>query len=92
MGYTVLDSISSSKREQKKKIHKYALVMIKRQVQKAISLLLKNGIEISEEEIFSIIANEIKIEKSKRTVDSTKVKKKFQSAVDEYLDKTKGYL
>ena len=92
MDYFVLDSITSSKKEQKEKLHKYTLIMIKNQIQRAISFLLKSGIEISDEEIFSLISNEIKNERTKRTVDSSDVKKKFKSAMEEYLEKTQDYM
>lgn len=92
MDYFVLDSISSSKREQKQKLIKYAIVMINQQVQRAVSLLLNSGIEISEEEILSMLSREIKNEKSKILVGGTDVKKKFKSAMDEYLERIQDYL
>ena len=91
MDYFVLDSISSSKREQKDKIKKYAVLMINRQIQRAVSILLNSGVEISEEEILDMISVEIDNEKNKRIVDSTDVKKKFKSAMDEYLEKIQDY-
>lgn len=92
MNYYVLDSISSSKKEQKEKIMKYAVLMISGQVQRAVSLLLNNGIEITDEEILKLISSEIKDEKDRRLVGSADVKKKFKSAMDEYLERTKDYL
>jgi hypothetical protein len=87
MDYYVLDSISSSKREQKQKLTNYAIVMINQQVKRAISLLLNNGVQISEEEILGMVSNEIKNEKNQVLVGRTDVKKKFQSAMDEYLER-----
>jgi hypothetical protein len=92
MDYFVLDSISSSKREQKEKLYKYAVVMLKQQIQRSVSLLLNSGIRVSDEEILSMVSNEIKNEKSKSLVGSTDVKKKFKSAMDEYLERTQNYL
>jgi ribosomal protein L24 len=92
MNYFVLNSISSSKKEQKEKLSKYAVVMISQQVQRIVSLLLNNGIKISDEEILSMVSNEIKKEKNKNLIGSNDVKKKFKSAMDEYLERTKDYL
>lgn len=92
MNYYVLDSIVSSKKEQKEKLAKYAVLMIARQVQRAIELLLNNGIEISDEEILSMISAEIKSGKDITAVGSGDVKRKFQKAMDEYLEKTEDYL
>ena len=90
--YCVFDSISTSKREQKEKLSKYAVIMVKKEIQRAVSLLLNCGIKITDEEIIAMITSEIKNEKDKRAVGSTDVKKKFQSAMDEYLERTQNYL
>ncbi len=92
MNYFVLDSIVSSKKNQKEKLAKYAVIMIAHQVQRAISLLLRSGIEISDEEILSMISAEIKNEKSRATVDNTDIKKKFQKIMDEYLERTQDFI
>lgn len=90
--YCVFDSISSSKREQKEKLSKYAVIMVKKEIQRAVSLLLNCGIKITDEEIIAMITNEIKNEKEKRAIGNTDIKKKFQSAMDEYLERTQDYL
>jgi len=92
MDFFVLDSIRASRKEQREKLASYAIVMIKKQVQKAVSLLLNSGIEISDEQIITMVANEIKNEKSKRLVGSEDVKKKFKSAMEEYLERTQDCL
>ncbi len=92
MNYVVLDSISSSRREQKEKLSKYAIVMLNQQIQRAVSILINNGIKITEEEILAMIANEMKIEKNKRLIGSTDVKKKFKSAIEEYLERTQDFV
>ena len=89
--YFVLDSISSKKRDQKEKISKYAVVMIIKQIRRAVSLLLKNGIKITNEELLSIISSEIKSEKGKNSIGSTEVKNKFKKVMDEYLEKIQEY-
>ena len=90
--YFVLDSISQSKREQKDKLSKYAVVMLKQQVQRSISLLLNCGIKITDEQLLEMIAEEIKKEKTKKLVGKEDVKKKFMSVMDEYLENTQNYL
>lgn len=92
MNYFVLDSISSFKKEQKEKLSKYAVLMINQQLKRIISILLNNGVEISEDEILKMVSIEINSEKKKLLIGSSDVKKKFQSALDEYLDKTKDYM
>lgn len=92
LDYFVLDSISTSKKIQKEKLAKYAAIMINQQIKKVISILINSGVEISEEEILGIIINQINDEKSKRLAGSTDVKKKFENAMDEYLERTKDFL
>lgn len=92
MNYFVLDSISASKREQKKKISEYAIIMMHQQVKRIIAMLLNSGIDITEEEIINIITNELKQEKTKAQVDGTEVKDKFRNAIDEYLERTQKFL
>lgn len=90
--YFVLDSISQSKREQKDKLSKYAVVMLKQQVQRSISLLLNCGIKITDEQLLEMIADEIKKEKTKKLVGKEDVKKKFMSVMDEYIENAQNYL
>ena len=90
--YFVLDSISASKREQKEKLSKYAVVMLQQQVQRAISLLLNCGVKITDEQILEMIAEEIKKEKAKKLVGKNDVRKKFMSVMDEYIENTQNYL
>ncbi|MDD2238962.1 MAG: DUF2357 domain-containing protein [Bacilli bacterium] len=92
MDYFVLDSISSSKREQKKRISEYAVILMHQQIKRVISMLLNNGTIISEQEILKIITDELKKEKSKAEIDGSEIKNKFKSAIDEYLEKVRNYL
>jgi len=92
MDYYVLDSISSSKKDQKEKLSKYALLMLNQQIEKIVAMLLKGGIKISDEDILNMVTNAIKNAKDTRLIGSTDVKNKFKSAIDEYLDKTKEYI
>lgn len=90
--YYVLDSISKTKREQKEKISKYAVELLTEEINRTISLLLDNGIKITDEELLSLIAKDIKNQKSERLVGVDDVKKKFKNAMDEYLERTQDYL
>lgn len=87
MDFYVLDSISHLKREQKEKLAKYAIIMIHQQIKRTVSLLINSGMDITDEEIVSIISNEIKSEKLRRVIGTNDVKKKFKDAMDEYLER-----
>ena len=86
LNYGILDSVFVSKREQKKQLSKYAVVMLKQQVQRSISLLLNCGIKITDEQLLEMIADEIKKEKTKKTVGKEDIKKKFMSVMDDGLN------
>ncbi len=90
--YFVFSSINSSKKIQRDTLNKYAVIMVRQQIQKLISLLMSNGINITDEEILKMISNEIKSEKNKMEVGSEDIKKKFKSAMDEYLERIQNCL
>ena len=83
--YFVLDSISDTKKEQKEKLAQYAILMIKQQLKRIISILASAGVDISDEEIMKLVAEEIRKEKERKKLDSSDIKKKFQYAMEEYL-------
>ena len=72
---------------QKKTMTEYALVILTEEVHRIVSLLLSSGVKITDEELLALIAKEIKAEKKERLVGSDDVKKKFQTAMDEYLER-----
>lgn len=90
--YAVLNSMNTKKRVQKKLMSEYALVILTEEVHRIVSLLISNGMKINDEELLGIIAKEIKSEKKERFAGSDDVKKKFQSAIDEYLERTQENL
>ena len=92
INYYVLDSISNSKRQQKKQLSKYAIVMLSQEIRRIVQLLQSCGIKITEEEIMQLVAQELKEDKSERLVGADDVKKKFKNAMDEYLERTQEYL
>lgn len=92
LDYYVLDSLSNSKRQQKKQLAKYAVVMLTEEVRRIIELLSSAGIKVSEEDIMKLVGQELKQDKNNRLVGADDVKKKFKNAMDEYLERTQGYL
>lgn len=90
--YYVLDSVSNSKRKQKKQLSEYAIVMLSQEIKRIVDLLLSCGIKITEEDIMKLVAEELKHDKSDRLVGADDVKKKFKSAMDDYLERTQEYL
>ncbi len=92
INYYVLDSISNSKRQQKKQLSKYAIVMLSQEIKRIVELLLTCGIKITEEEIMRLVAEELKEDKPDRLVGADDVKKKFKKELDEYLERTQEYL
>ncbi len=92
MDFFVLDSISISKREQKKRLAEYAVVLINQQLKRVISILLNSGISLTDEEILEMIANELKKERNKNLIDSSDIKNKFKSAIEEYIEKSRNYI
>ena len=85
--YSVLNSMNTQKRMQKKTMTEYALVILTEEVHRIVSLLISSGVKITDEELLALIAKEIKAEKKERLVGSDDVKKKFQTAMDEYLER-----
>lgn len=90
--YLVLDSLVPSKREQKKKMAKNAVLLLTEEIRRIVDLLLSAGIEITDEELLNMIAKEIKKDKSERLVGIDDVKKKFKNAMEEYLERAQEYL
>ena len=92
MDFIVMDSISSSKKEQKQRLAEYAVVMMHQQIKRVMEMLLTSGISITDEEILNMIAEALKKERNKVVIDSVDVKNKFKNAFDEYLEKARNYL
>lgn len=90
--YFVMDSMTAYKREQKKNMSKYAVILLTEEIKRIVSLLLSSGYKITDEELLNMIAKEINKEKSERLVGVDDVKKKFKSALDEYLERVQDYL
>lgn len=90
--YFVLDSISRTKREQKEKMSKYAILLLTEEVHRVLSLLANMGISIDDDALLKIIAMNLRDNRNERLVGVDDVKKKFKSAMDEYLERTQDIL
>lgn len=90
--YFVLDSISKTKREQKEKMSKYAIFLLTEEIQRTIRLLNNMGIDIDEEIILGMVAKNLKDKKNEKLIGVDDVKKKFKSAMDEYLERMQDVL
>lgn len=90
--FCTLDSISKTKKEQKERLSKYALLMLTEEIRRVVTLLLNCGIKVTDEELLSMIAKELKKDRNNRLVGVEDVKKKFKNAMDEYLERTQDYL
>lgn len=90
--YFVSDSISLTKKEEKNKMANAAIYLLKKQLELTIDALKKAGFDLTEEELLNLISKEMDNDKKERLVGIDDVKKKFQNAMDEYLERTQDYL
>ena len=90
--YFVLDSISKRKKEEKEKILKYSVLLLSEEVYRTITLLQTNGVDITEEELLNALSKLVQKESSNRLVGIEDIKKKFQSEIDDYLERTRKNL
>ena len=92
INYFVLDTISKKKRVQKDKMSKYAVLILTEEIQRTIRLLNNMGINIDDETILNLVANNLKEKKSEKLIGVDDVKKKFKNAMDEYLERMQDVL
>ena len=90
--YAVMDSMVKLKREQKKNMIQYAVVILTEEIGRVMDLLASCGYKTNEDELLSLIAKQLKDDKKDRLVGAMDVKKKFKSAMEEYLERTQKYL
>ena len=86
--YFVMDSVSKRKREEKEKVNNYSIILLADMIRRVLELLRINGKDISEEELLSILLNQVKIEQEARLAGIEDIKKKFKSEINEYLERT----
>ena len=92
LDYFVLDSISKTKKEQKEKMSKYAIMLLTEEVERTIRLLANMGIDVDIETLLKMVAQNIKDQKSERLIGVDDVKKKFKNAMEEYLERMQDIL
>jgi len=90
--YFVLDSISKRKKEQKEKISRYAILLLTEEIQRTIRLLNNMGIDIDDESIINMLAQNLKDQKNEKLIGADDVKEKFKNAMDEYLERMQDVL
>ena len=90
--FFVLDSISKTKKEQKEKMSKYAILLLTEEIERTIRLLNNMGITVDIESILSMVVKNLKNEKNERLIGVDDVKKKFKNAMDEYLERMQDVL
>ena len=83
LNYGVMDSVFASKREQKKQLSKYAVVLLSLEMKRIIELLRSQGIKIDDEELLRMLANEVGEDKNVKPSGSEDIKKKFKKAMDD---------
>ncbi len=66
--------------------------MIMNQVQRAVDILLQNGIKISEQELLKLLSTEIEKKANISQLGSTDIKNKFKKEMDDYLALANQYL
>lgn len=91
VNYCMINSISRLKREQKQRIVDYSMILLSKEIDRIMTLLLNNGITITEEQLFNMLSKEMRKDRSNRLVGVDDVKKKFKSAIDEYIERTGIY-
>ena len=57
------------------------------EVERAMEILLNNGIKVTEEQLLSLVSIEINNGRSRSELGSTDIKNKFKQEMDEYLKK-----
>lgn len=90
--YFVSQAAVPSKKDQKNKLASSSLIILKEQIILILNLLKSVGYDLDEEELLKIISKEIKNDSNNRIVGANDVKKKFQNAMEDYLERTQNYL
>ncbi len=96
VNYYVMESVKKTKKEQKEKLNEFALSLINEEIKRLLDLLRQCGFKITDAELLKLIAQNMGTNKNgnadKATLANNDIKKKFQSAMDDYLDRVQEYL
>ena len=85
--YCVLDSISKLKSTQKHKMTDYLVLMLLDEIETTLDMIRSCGYDMSDEQLLTLLLKEVRNKKNDRLVGSDDVKKRFKSAMDEYLER-----
>ena len=85
--YCVLDSISKLKSTQKHKMTDYLVMLLLDEIEITLEMIKSCGYDMTDEQLLSLLIKESKNKKNNRLVGSDDVRKKFKSAMDEYLER-----
>lgn len=85
--YFVLEAISPIEKKENEQLSKYAITMINEHLKLLIELILKSGINITEDEILKMVSLEMNKGKRELELGSNDIKDKFKEAIDQYLGK-----
>lgn len=88
--YNVLDLVSSPKKDLRRKLISYSVLMMNSQFNLTKNILTSNGINISDQEIFKLITLASEDKKDAPVISSEDVKKKMKKEMDEYLNKVRS--
>lgn len=90
--YYVMESMAVSKRVQKKEMAKYAIYLLTEEIHHIVNLMKKSGLTVTNDDILKIISAELNSKKKAKQIGNEEVKKKFKSAMDEYLERAQDCL
>lgn len=88
--YNVLDLVSSQKKDLRRKLISYSVLMMNSQFNLTKNILAANGINLSDQEIFKLITLASDDKKNAPNISSEDVKKKMKKEMEEYLSKVRS--
>ena len=88
--YNVLDLVSSQKKDLRRKLISYSVLMMNSQFNLTKNILAANGINLSDQEIFKLITLASEDKKNAPNISSEDVKKKMKKEMEEYLSKVRS--
>lgn len=88
--YSVMQSMVASKKEQKKQMCEYAVLLLEDEIKRTTEILKKCSFIKDEEELMKMLAKNINLENksNKNLAGEEDIKKKFKNAINEYLERT----
>ena len=90
--YFVADSVSKKKREEKKKICEYSIILLSELVYKTMTLLKANDIDMTTDNLLTLLSKIVDKEENNRLIGADDIKKKFQAEIEEFLEMAKKSL